>query len=146
MSLCATHHFWTPHSWWCVWMWRRCRWSSGEGTQGWWWASGGTCLRGSPVWLGQGKMSCKVSLVVVIPLLVSSNDFQDKPMETFVSRPPHLQTNNFIGIMRAPVGIVILRKRWKKKILTRGSHTGRFKLLSSGCFKSTGFGHSLLGV
>lgn len=28
--------------------------------------------------------------------------------------------------------------------LTRGSHTGRFKLLSSGCFKRTGFGHSLM--
>lgn len=28
--------------------------------------------------------------------------------------------------------------------LTRGSQTGRFKLLSSGCFKSTGFGHSLM--
>lgn len=26
---------------------------------------------------------------------------------------------------------------------TRGSQTGRFRLLSSGCFKSTGFGHSL---
>lgn len=29
---------------------------------------------------------------------------------------------------------------------TRGSQTGKFKLLSSGCFSSTGFGHSLIGM
>lgn len=28
-------------------------------------------------------------------------------------------------------------------VLTLGSHTGRFRLLSSGCFNNTGFGHSL---
>ena len=34
---------------------------------------------------------------------------------------------------------------WRSDTLYRGSHTGRFKLwLSSGCFKRTGLGHSLL--
>lgn len=28
-------------------------------------------------------------------------------------------------------------------VLTLGSHTGKFRLLSSGCFSNTGFGHSL---
>lgn len=36
-----------------------------------------------------------------------------------------------------------MRKQNAGVILTLGSHTGKFKLLSSGCFKSTGFGHSL---
>lgn len=31
------------------------------------------------------------------------------------------------------------------RILTLGSHTGKFRLLSSGCFNSTGLGHSLPG-
>lgn len=33
--------------------------------------------------------------------------------------------------------------RTTSTVLTLGSHTGKFRLLSSGCFSNTGFGHSL---
>lgn len=33
--------------------------------------------------------------------------------------------------------------RGKNNTLTLGSHTGKLRLHSSGCFNSTGFGHSL---
>lgn len=42
------YHIWTPRSWLCVWMWRRCTLSSAAGRQVWWWASGGICRMGSP--------------------------------------------------------------------------------------------------
>lgn len=44
----VVYRIWTPRSWWCVWTWRRCTWSSAGGRQAWWWASGGICQRGSP--------------------------------------------------------------------------------------------------
>lgn len=125
-SFSLHYRIWTPRSWWCVWMWRHCTWSSAEDRQGWWWASGGICRMGSPKNTGQGprlvllqKREPSTTVFVQCIQQRATHPHTERPHKTKGTHPTHthsvLHPNTLCGLHVSLICIFFSWVMWWRK-------------------------------